>query len=64
VEQDWLGSLYKKLWSRFGGRPWSYIIRDSYHQRPLLWLALATGLGILLGHIFWGTPWIPGELGD
>ena len=28
------------------------------------WLALATGIGILLGHIFWGTPWIPGQLGD
>jgi hypothetical protein len=45
--------LYKALWSRIGGRPWTYIIRDSYHSKPLLWFALATTIGILLGHIFW-----------
>jgi len=45
--------LYKALWSRIGGRPWTYIIRDSYHSKPLLWFALATAIGILLGHIFW-----------
>ncbi|GAJ06466.1 unnamed protein product, partial [marine sediment metagenome] len=51
--------LYRALWSRIGRRPWTYIIRDSYHSKPLLWLALATGIGILLGHLFWGTPWVP-----
>ena len=56
--------LYRALWSRIGGRPWTYITRDSYHGKPLLWLALATALGILLGHIFWGTPWVPGQLGN
>jgi len=45
--------LYRALWSRIGGRPWTYIIRDSYHGKPLLWLAIVTGIGILLGHIFW-----------
>jgi len=45
--------LYKMLWSRIGGRPWTYIIRDSYQKRPLLWI-LGWGLfGIILGHIFW-----------
>lgn len=61
---DLLARIYKALWSRIGGRPWSYILRDSYHQRPLLWLMLATALGILLGHLFWGEPWIPGQLGE
>jgi len=64
VKQDWLSRLYQTLWSRAGGRPWTYIIRDFYHRRPILWLALATTLGILLGHLFWGTPWVPGQLGN
>ncbi len=45
--------FYRALWSRIGGRPWTYIIRDTYHQYPLLWLLLFAGLGILLGHLFW-----------
>ena len=61
---DWLAQLYKALWSRIGGRPWTYIIRDYYHRWPLFWLALATAIGIVLGHFFWGTPWIPGQLGE
>jgi len=60
---DWLARLYRVLWSRIGGRPWTYIIRDSYHRRPLLWLALTTAAGILLGHLFWGMPWVPGQPG-
>jgi len=64
MKQDWLFRLYKALWSRIGGRPWTYIIRDSYHYRPLIWLALATGIGTLLGHLFWGMPWIPGQGGN
>ena len=24
--------LYKMLWSRIGGRPWTYISRDVYHK--------------------------------
>jgi len=23
---------YKRLWSRMGGRPWTYILRDFYHK--------------------------------
>ena len=25
-------NLYKELWSRIGGRPWTYISRDIYHK--------------------------------
>ncbi len=57
-------SLYKWLWSRIGGRPWTYIIRDSYHTRPIWWILAITAIGVLLGHLFWGTPWIPGQLGN
>jgi len=45
--------LYKALWSRVGGRPWTYIIRGSQRKYPLLWLLIAKGIGIILGHLFW-----------
>ncbi len=54
---------YKWLWTRIGGRPWTYIIRDSYHANPLIWILVTLGLGVLLGHLFWGTAWIPGQAG-
>lgn len=48
---------YEWLWRRIGGRPWTHIIRDSWHSRPLLWIlglvSVATGSGIILGHLFW-----------
>ncbi len=28
--------LYKELWSRIGGRPWTYIARDVYHKLEYL----------------------------
>ena len=62
--ESFLERIYRFVWTRIGGRPWTYIIRDSYHQRPLLWLALLTLIGILLGHLFWGEPWIPGQTGS
>lgn len=45
--------MYEWLWTRIGGRPWTYIIRDHYHSHPLLWLFLTLGLGAALGHLFW-----------
>ena len=64
MKRDWLSLFYKALWLRIGGRPWTYIIRDSYHRRPVIWIMVMTAIGILLGHIFWGSPWIPGQQGD
>jgi hypothetical protein len=48
-----LEKMYEWLWSRIGGRPWTYIIRDSQKAHPLLWLLGFGALGIVLGHIFW-----------
>ena len=45
--------VYKWLWTRIGGRPWSYIIQDSLRKYPLFWLLLFGAIGMLLGHIFW-----------
>ena len=37
--KKWLGyNVYKKLWSILGGRPWTYIARDLYHQFEYVWL--------------------------
>jgi hypothetical protein len=54
-----VGKLYKWLWTHIGGRPWTYIIRDSWMQNPIYWLIALLGLGILAGHLFWGTPLVP-----
>ncbi len=51
--KDLIDRLYRALWLRIGGRPWTHIIRDSQRKHPLLWLLLFGGLGILLGHLFW-----------
>ena len=37
VWRKWLGyDLYKKLWSLIGGRPWTYIYRDLWHNVEIL----------------------------
>lgn len=48
-----IGRIYEWLWSHIGGRPWTYIIRDSCREHPLWWLLSFGALGILLGHLFW-----------
>ncbi len=45
-----MGKLYRWLWSHIGGRMWTYIIRDSYHDAPLLWLIGLLSAGALLGN--------------
>lgn len=42
-------NIYKFLWSKIGGRPWTYITRDIYHQvEYLVLVTLFTG-GYFLG---------------
>jgi hypothetical protein len=48
VHQDW----YKALWTRFGGRPWTYIARDSYHEQPLVWIVCLLSVGAVIGWHF------------
>lgn len=43
--------LYKELWKRIGGRPWTYIIRDAWHEAEFLWIVAMVSLGIWLGDI-------------
>ena len=46
-------NLYKALWARIGGRPWTYIIRDSWHKFEGLWIIGLVAVGALLGHYFY-----------
>lgn len=80
-----LASFYQWLWRHIGGRPWTYILRDYYHEAEYVvivgmlalgyfaanyeWLdrgefalfTLSLTAGYILGHLFWGTRWVPGE---
>ena len=48
-----LGSLYRALWTRVGGRPWTYILRDAWHRLEGLWLLGLLALGAVLGRWLW-----------
>ena len=48
-----LEELYKVVWSRMGGRPWTYILRDTWHKLEGLWLIGLIAIGALLGHWLW-----------
>ena len=48
--------IYKALWSRLGGRPWTYILRDWWDDCEFVWIVGLVSLGIWLGHVFtWQT---------
>lgn len=44
---------YKMLWSKIGGRPWTYIWRDIYHQAEwliqMMWFWIGAAVGIFFG---------------
>ena len=45
---DW----YKKLWTKLGGRPWTFILRDVYHQTEYF------AIIVIAVTCFWlGTVW-------
>ena len=48
-----LETVYKALWSRIGGRPWTYILRDTWHKLEGLWIIGLVAAGALLGHWLW-----------
>ncbi len=48
-----LESLYKTLWSKVGGRPWTYIIRDTWHMLEGIWIMGLIAVGAVLGHWLW-----------
>lgn len=87
---------YRWLWTRIGGRPWTFARRDFWHKYeiinivffvsvgffsgiyfPIIWLWVTSDpwhlvqlvtvfyfLGVLQGHFWWGTKYIPDQQGD
>ncbi len=58
--KNWLNySIYKKLWSIIGKRPWTWIYRDIWHK--LEWFPqmqwAATGIGFEYLRQFLDFPW-------
>jgi len=43
-----LSKLYKAIWSRIGGRPWTDISRDLDKEWPLLFPLIFMGIGTLI----------------
>ena len=49
-------NIYKFIWSRIGGRPWTYILRDSWHEWEVFWIIGLLAIGATLGKFFgWFT---------
>jgi hypothetical protein len=42
-------NIYKWFWSKIGGRPWTYIIRDVYHEAEWLIQTIWFALGVVVG---------------
>ena len=42
-------NIYKAIWSRIGGRPWTYISRDIYHKFEYIVLVSLFAGGFALG---------------
>ena len=45
-------NAYKWLWSKIGGRPWTYIVRDVWHKAQFVWIVGLVAVGVALGHNF------------
>ncbi len=51
-----MSNPYKWLWGHIGGRPWTYILRDSWDDYEFVWIVGLVSLGIWLGHVYgWDT---------
>ncbi len=55
-----LGRLYKKLWSRIGGRKWTWIVRDTWHKLEGIWIIGLVAIGAALGDWFGIIPVLGG----
>ncbi len=53
-------NLYKELWSRIGGRPWTFISRDVWHQIEYVPIVVLLMVGFALGRSL--TWWEFGQL--
>ncbi len=45
--------VYKFFWSKIGGRPWTYILRDIWHKWEGLIIIGLVAAGAVLGRWLW-----------
>ena len=45
---------YSWWWSRIGGRPWTWVMRDHAHENPFLWMLMSAGAVTVLAN---ALPW-------
>lgn len=62
MTDKWYNS-YRWWWSRFGGRQWTYIIRDVRQKYPTPWMLAVMVIGAVFGHYFWGWWLLAGFVG-
>ena len=43
---------YRWLWSKIGGRPFTYILRDAWHKAEFVWIVGLTAVGVWMGYHF------------
>lgn len=48
-----IAKVYKTLWSKIGGRPWTFILRDIWHKYEGLCIIALIILGAALGRWLW-----------
>ena len=48
--KEFWANPYKFLWSRVGGRPWTFIIRDLWHKAEFVWIIGLIAVGVWMGH--------------
>ncbi len=47
-----LKRLYRALWSSIGGRPWTFILRDTWHRLEGIWILGLIAVGAICSHYF------------
>ncbi|GAG58977.1 unnamed protein product [marine sediment metagenome] len=43
-------NIYKWLWSKIGGRPWTFIIQDTWHKLEGIWIICLVACGAVACH--------------
>ena len=51
MKDKWYNS-YRWWWTRIGGRPWTYILRDAWDGYEFFWIVGLVSLGMWLGHVY------------
>ena len=42
--------IYRFFWSKIGGRPWTFVLRDIWHKFEIVWITGLVSLGVWMGH--------------